>query len=460
MKVKNFFGMLLIIVLTMATLSSHAQFNKLKNSVTKEVKKKTTEVPTDTKEATRKLEECQRHYDFFDEKEANIYRRIDENKPESAEMSLQAYYTRIEKIREALCPNVKKYEERVLELEALIKQAHRDIECGGITNDIEGKDLDVRRQIAQGVPSASILDNSIIILENTINEHKASGCFEAEPYYAKISEYKEQAAAAAISEDPMAHLSKAIYSGDKEQVDVALANGLGINDFNEHGNCPLFIAVQSGKNEMVEYILSKGADINIKNDKGRVAFDYGSENYIEMRRLLLSNGADPSLVNFNSLIYHLVESDEAEFLKELDNHPKIKFTKDEYFSCYLQAEEGTETEKYFAEKVKASTYGKTFDGLEAGMKDAALETEILQVVIKELETDYSKIKIKSSEWAAVRHPISGVVTARKIAVYAKKQTNDGVCVANVLIIKQYYNGESYGKSLYSGFAETVVLDCN
>ena len=94
------------------------------------------------------------------------------------------------------------------------------------------------------------------------------------------------------------------------------------------------------------------------------------------------------------------------------------------------------------------------------MKDAALEAEILPVIIKETETEYSKVKIKSSEWETVRHPISGVITARKIAVYANKQTNDGVCVANVMIIKQFYNGESYGKSLYNGFTETVVLDCN
>ena len=52
-----------------------------------------------------------------------------------------------------------------------------------------------------------------------------------------------------------------------------------------------------------------------------------------------------------------------------------------------------------------------------------------------------------------------VILYRTIVAYGSSSTVDGICFADGLIFKQYYDGSSYGKLIYVGFKGRDTLDC-
>eukprot|EP01104_Vermistella_antarctica_P012210 TRINITY_DN3493_c0_g1_i2.p1 TRINITY_DN3493_c0_g1~~TRINITY_DN3493_c0_g1_i2.p1 ORF type:complete len:367 (+),score=122.34 TRINITY_DN3493_c0_g1_i2:31-1101(+) len=103
-----------------------------------------------------------------------------------------------------------------------------------------------------------------------------------------------------------------------EMVKYFLEKGADVNAKSQHGNTPLHWATHS---EVCQVLIDAGANVNEKDDRGdtplKVRCEYDEHTTVETIKVLLRNGADPSIANRDEESSHTVCSPEFEaVLKE------------------------------------------------------------------------------------------------------------------------------------------------
>lgn len=93
------------------------------------------------------------------------------------------------------------------------------------------------------------------------------------------------------------------YEGTQEIVNLLLENGAEVNVKGKYSDYPLGYAAMYGRLENVKLLLTAGAEINQKGEYGRTALHYAatpgdwSDDFFEITKLLLDNGADPNITH-------------------------------------------------------------------------------------------------------------------------------------------------------------------
>lgn len=136
-------------------------------------------------------------------------------------------------------------------------------------------------------------DINRVLQEN--RNHLSSFEFEGAQYweYNKIVDYSQV-------EERWTKLVKASSEGDIEEVEKVLEElkneEVSVNAKLKNGDIPLIFAAISGNEDLVKLLLSKGAYVNIRDNYGRTALSRvikdENENYEEVAKLLISEGAD------------------------------------------------------------------------------------------------------------------------------------------------------------------------
>ena len=92
------------------------------------------------------------------------------------------------------------------------------------------------------------------------------------------------------SDSPL--LTTAAKNGNKEIVELLIANGADVNEKNGSGETALMYAASAGHKEIVELLLSKNADINAKTELGATAMRLANgSNHKDVADLLQQRGA-------------------------------------------------------------------------------------------------------------------------------------------------------------------------
>jgi beta-lactamase regulating signal transducer with metallopeptidase domain/ankyrin repeat protein len=84
---------------------------------------------------------------------------------------------------------------------------------------------------------------------------------------------------------PVFHV--AACKGDLAEVKRLLAQGMSVDEKDEHGCTPLFWSVAASQKEMVEFLLTSGADVNIKNKFGHAPLHRAIRRQIKPRKDLV-----------------------------------------------------------------------------------------------------------------------------------------------------------------------------
>jgi hypothetical protein len=101
-----------------------------------------------------------------------------------------------------------------------------------------------------------------------------------------------------------------------------------------------------------------------------------------------------------------------------------------------------------------------------GMKDAALEAEILKSIQNHStkvgwKEKFSRVKIASSDWTIITKEYTGVIVGRSVQAYCLATWPDGNCTVQPFWFTQQYNGSGYSKSFYlDGSGKQEPADCD
>lgn len=88
----------------------------------------------------------------------------------------------------------------------------------------------------------------------------------------------------------MSKLIKALFAGNKDQVEKLLVSGDDINFQDKDKRTLLIHAVIDNKLEIVEKLILRGADLNLQDSLGYSALHYAAQNYfLDAVELLLKN---------------------------------------------------------------------------------------------------------------------------------------------------------------------------
>ena len=91
-------------------------------------------------------------------------------------------------------------------------------------------------------------------------------------------------------------LFDAAHYGHKELVELLIDSGADVNAKDRRGDTPLHRAVRNGYKERIELLIAKGADVNAKNNAGQTPIDLAmNQGRKEIAKLLLSKSGDVSL---------------------------------------------------------------------------------------------------------------------------------------------------------------------
>lgn len=111
-------------------------------------------------------------------------------------------------------------------------------------------------------------------------------------------------------------------------------------------------------------------------------------------------------------------------------------------------------------------YGWTLDNYNEGMKDAALEADILKCIrnhaaSKGWKEKFTKVRITSTDWYIITKEYTGVIMGRSLDAYCLATWPDGHCTVQVFSFSQQYNGSGYSKTFtFEGVGQQEDVDCN
>uniref|UniRef100_A0A8C4X9I0 Uncharacterized protein n=1 Tax=Erpetoichthys calabaricus TaxID=27687 RepID=A0A8C4X9I0_ERPCA len=87
----------------------------------------------------------------------------------------------------------------------------------------------------------------------------------------------------------------AAFNNNQDLIDLLLNKCAALNERNSNGMSPLHLAVCAENENATEHLLGKGADVNARCENGQTALHLWARGHVELIKLLLDNGADPSL---------------------------------------------------------------------------------------------------------------------------------------------------------------------
>ena len=121
-----------------------------------------------------------------------------------------------------------------------------------------------------------------------------------------------------------APIHDAAKSGDLDQVQLLVVQGVDVNEKAIRDETPLIIASLAGKGEIVNYLLQRGADINARSASGLTALHAAAyAGHTEIVSLLIAKGASVNDVSnrFETTPLHLAsEENQVETVRALLQH--------------------------------------------------------------------------------------------------------------------------------------------
>lgn len=95
-------------------------------------------------------------------------------------------------------------------------------------------------------------------------------------------------------------IHNASYNGDMEYITSLIERGADINSQNEYGQTPLWVAFNQGRISCARFLLKLGANPNTKDCYGDTLLHrFCQLKFPEYVKILLENGADPSILDRN-----------------------------------------------------------------------------------------------------------------------------------------------------------------
>jgi hypothetical protein len=128
--------------------------------------------------------------------------------------------------------------------------------------------------------------------------------------------FSEESFLAVEGETP---LMSAAFNGEMDGVEEALADGEDLHAKDVDGADALMYAVQGGETVIAERLIEAGAEVNTSDDYSTVLETAVLYEDYEMARLLVENGADPTIMSpaGSTAIEAMGVNDEAEFMAAL-----------------------------------------------------------------------------------------------------------------------------------------------
>jgi hypothetical protein len=106
------------------------------------------------------------------------------------------------------------------------------------------------------------------------------------------------------AEDRSRALIDAVSKGNREKIELLIAQGADVNARDSSGNTPLMLAARSGHSEIVQFLIARGADVHMKDNLGNTPLidsaRYASEFALKVIEILIAEGADVQAKNKNS----------------------------------------------------------------------------------------------------------------------------------------------------------------
>lgn len=105
-----------------------------------------------------------------------------------------------------------------------------------------------------------------------------------------------------VSREGMSAISYAAMTDNPKTIRLLAQAGANVNEVSLGDMTPLITSVNSGNSHTVKALLESGADVNHQDSNGDTALMYASwyNKYYDLAKLLIQNGANPSLKNSNS----------------------------------------------------------------------------------------------------------------------------------------------------------------
>lgn len=100
-----------------------------------------------------------------------------------------------------------------------------------------------------------------------------------------------------------------------------------------------------------------------------------------------------------------------------------------------------------------------------GMSDSKLQADISDAAIRGAAGRGWKEEIlyaysQSKEWYTLRNKVTGIITGRELAAIVVMKTDSGICKWEQVILRQNYNGSSYGGTYWHGNSQRIYpVDC-
>ena len=135
----------------------------------------------------------------------------------------------------------------------------------------------------------------------------------------KISEARFRSEA----EDRRRALVDAVSRGNREKIELLIAQGADVNARDSNGNTPLMLAARSGHSEIVQFLIARGADVHLKDNLGNTSLidsaRYASEFALEVIEILIAEGADVHAKNKyrNTALINAVRSGRSDVVELL-----------------------------------------------------------------------------------------------------------------------------------------------